>query len=382
MLACIFEDRPAALIGVKLLVLSLQRHCPGLEVAVHCPAADAGLRRFLSGRPGVELHVEPALAGQGWNTKPLLLSRGLDSGYDAVVWLDSDVIAAGDFRPRLERHPPAAVVGGQEQYWGLHQGGTIRARLWGLEPGRPLPWTINSGCVRVTPAHRELLAAWSRLLEDSEYRAAQRIEPMYARPIHQQGDQDVLTALLGSRRFEHLPVAYLRRGVDIVQGIGPAGYALHERIARLLRGGGLPPLIHGVHPKPWAAAPAGGGLMDRVRSHHDRMYLELSPYAYAARPYLDELGEDAPSLRIRTAGGRICHALSAGSPALAGLPQAIVHSLGKRAKRLAGKTPWRNVEAIARQVTGRHGERVLDELFSRDNARRAPHGPCAAEAAP
>ena len=44
------------------------------------------------------------------------------------------------------------------------------------------------------------------------------------RPIHMQGDQDVLTALLSSTEFAHIPLKTLRRSKHIVQFDGVWGY--------------------------------------------------------------------------------------------------------------------------------------------------------------
>ena len=47
------------------------------------------------------------------------------------------------------------------------------------------------------------------------------------------GDQDVLTALLGSERYAGIPMNVLERGRDIVMNFGPAGYTVMERLRNL-----------------------------------------------------------------------------------------------------------------------------------------------------
>ena len=356
MLVCVYEDRPAALIGVKLLVLSLESQCPGLPIAVSCPLEDRAFGDWVRRHECVEFHEDPSMAGQGWNSKPVLLKKLLDDGHEEVIWIDSDVIVARDFRHLLRTRGQDEIVVGQEQYWGLHQGGTIRTRLWGLAPGRPLPWTANSGFVRVTPAHRSLLDAWLQLLSAPEYAEAQRQEPMHERPIHMQGDQDVLTALLAARDFADLPVAFLRRGRDIVQCIGPGGYAVHERLLNLWRG--LPPLVHGIDPKPWQlpTLAATNGLKDQ----YHRVACELSPYAWVAQRHIEALGEPLPGVEVRTLAGRILDAAAFGNPTARGIPLALFHSLGKRVRRILGLTPWRNAEAVAGRVMEPWGQRLID----------------------
>ena len=71
------------------------------------------------------------------------------------------------------------------------------------------------------------------------------------RPIHMQGDQDVLTALLTSTEFADIPLKMLRRGKDIVQFDGVWGYTTAERLRSLLGDG--PTFIHCMGTKPWVA---------------------------------------------------------------------------------------------------------------------------------
>lgn len=358
MRVCVYEDRPAALIGVKLLVLSLERQCPGLPITVSCPLQNRAFGDWSRRHDSVELHEDPGMAGQGWNTKPVLLKKLLDDGHEEVIWIDSDVVVARDFRHLLSTRSQDEIVVGQEQYWGLHQGGTIRTRLWGLTPGRPLPWTVNSGFIRVTPAHRRLLEAWRQLLSAAEYTEAQRLEPMHNRPIHLQGDQDVLTALLGAKDFAHLPVGYLRRGRDIAQCIGPGGYAIHERLLNLWRG--MPPLVHGIDPKPWHLSTRHSP--SRLKDQFCRVSCELSPYAWVAQQLADGLEEPLPAVEVRTLTGRLFNAMALGNPTLRGIPLALVHSFGKRIRRILGLTPWRNAEALARRVKEPWGQRILDTI--------------------
>lgn len=332
---CTHEDRPLAMPGVKLLVLSLEKHCPGVPVTVSCAFCDDQMARWVKGHPDVVLRVNPSMRGRGWDVKPTLLLQLLDEGHEEVVWIDSDVIAAKDVRGLLVGRSPDELVVTESWYWDFCQGGTTRTRLWGLEPGRSLPRTISTGLVRVTAVHRPLLLAWQHLLADDGYRQAQRLQPVHARPVHMHGDQDVLTALVGSKPFGHIPLVYLKRGKDMVLYIGPAGYAIHERLANL--GRGLPPFVHGAAPKLWETDP-NPSLWGRPAGYVRQVALELSPYTWVARRYRDELGTDVPGLDVRTAVGRFCQMAAFGNPALQDLPQAIFLTVGKRVKRMLGLT--------------------------------------------
>ncbi len=352
MLLCVHEDRPAAWAGVQLLVLSLARHCPDLTVAVSVPNPDAALRSWVEAQANAFLHVDQALIGQGWNAKPRLLLHFLDAGRPEVTWIDSDIVLAGDFRERLRPLKECDLVSTEAQYWDLFQGGTVRTELWGMKPGRSLPCLVSSGIVRVTGHHRDLLRAWDELLADGEYQRVQKIS-MYQRPVHMLGDQDVLTALLGAAPFSDIPLVLLRRGRDIVQSVGPAGYTLGERLANI--GRGLAPLIHCGGLKPWE-------FSDESGSRYWRTYLELCPYLWVARQYREQLGRDLPGMDVRTWQGRLCRWLSADHPSIQGIPQALFHTLARRLKHWTGRTAWPDPQAHVDPSRQPHGDQLLAKL--------------------
>ena len=355
MIICIHEDRPAALVGVKLLVASLRRHCPDVPVVVSVPSDQPDIEHWLAEHhPGSWLRADPSFDGRGWNTKPSLLLKMLDEGHDEVVWIDSDVVLAGDFRPLIGGSTPQHVVPTEELYWGCFPGGSYRTELWGLEPGRRLSATLNTAFVRMTEAHRDLLRAWQRLLAVPSYERSQT-RPFFERPIHMMGDQDVLTALVGAKRFSHIPLRYLKRGRDIVHSITPAGYTVTERVRNLFAP--LPALIHGVEPKHWERPP------QNPPSFYERLSLELCPYSNVARPYYPQLDGTLEGIEIRTWMGKLCHALARGNPTLQGLPLSLLHSFGKRTKRMLGMTPWATYDAHCDPDMRVVGQQIVDELL-------------------
>ncbi|MBW4477946.1 MAG: glycosyltransferase family 77 protein [Tolypothrix brevis GSE-NOS-MK-07-07A] len=347
MIICIYEDRPKYLIGVKLTVLSLARHCPDLPVIISCPQPPATFCQWAEVQLNVKLLAEDDLAEVGWNVKPTILLRRLNEGHSEVVWIDSDIIVNRDFRQHLQHKSDDTVIVTQEDYWGQYQGGTHRTVAWGLKPSRSFPTTINTGIVRVTPHHVELLKAWQAMLNDPTYIQAQR-QPYYARPLHMLGDQEVLTAVLGSIEFSHVPVEMLKRGTDIAQCYGPAGYTPTERVQTLLKGQGLPALVHSMGRKPWemGLCPAEiwssqESLKKRLRTYYERIHLELSPYTLTARQYREQIGEDAPWMDIKTAPSRLLAALSAGDPTLQEFPVALFDAVVRHARRLIGIARYR-----------------------------------------
>jgi hypothetical protein len=180
--------------------------------------------------------------------------------------------------------------------------------------------TINACVLRVTQAHRPLLERYLQMTQDAKYREVQTL-PIERRPIYLLGDTPILTALLESEEFSRTHFDYLRLGRHIAQCAGSSGYRPHHRLLDLFRG--LPPLIHGLGRKPWDPA--------RTRNSVERFMLDfatdVSPYVLAARKVAKQLDMAPAWLEARTVPGAMLRGLTAGHPALAGLPLAILHSL-------------------------------------------------------
>ena len=360
MIVCMYEDRPDALDGVKLAVITLARYEPDLPVFLVSPGATPTLREWLSQYPQVELRDEP-IAESGWDVKPVLLHRRLEDGHRSVLWMDSDILLTDRFPRILHEADARTCIVAQEFYWGELRSGrrlaqvseewnrgatsarggaglATRTTAWGLRPGRPLPGAVNSGIIRVTKEHLPLLDEWQSLLRDPLYRRAQAA-PWYERPPHLMGDQDVLSALLGSAEFA-IPVELLRRGVEIAQCGGPSGYMPMERLRTLTRRGRVPPLVHSMVGRPWEPRidASAGSLEVRLAAYKQALHFELSPYAAIAREYADALGSP-PWLTVRTRTGRMLTRLFRDDPVLQGLPLAVVDSLMLRARHSLQRTP-------------------------------------------
>jgi hypothetical protein len=366
MLICSHDDRPRAQVGLKLLVLSLAEHCPGIDVLVSWPSPADPFLDWLAARPGVRVHVDPRHAGMQWNIKPDLLLHCLDLGYEEVVWLDSDVIVSRDFRPLMSHAGLESLIVAEEFHWAVYTfaGSAARTELWGLQPGRPLPWTANTGVMRVTPAHVGLLEAWRTLLDSPPYVAAQQRD-WTTRPVHMVGDQDVLTALLGSRRFADTATRLLRRGSDVLYNFGPSGYTPMERIRNL--SAPEPPFVHCTGPKPWDAPRPVSPLRD-LRAYYTRVGLELSDYSRIARRYRDHLDVDDIAFDMTTLPARLCRKLAGSAVPLQGLPLAAFHGLGRRLRKLAGFNHWPDPEANLRPGELPDGEALLAAHAASDDS--------------
>lgn len=340
MIVCVHEDRADYLIGLKLTVLSLARHCPNLPVIISCPHPPDSFRHWVATLERAQLIADPALAGLSWNVKPKILLRILDLGHRDVIWIDTDILVNRDFTERLAHLDEETVVVAQEGYWGQHQGGTYRTVAWGLKPGRSLPATANTAITRVTHRHVELLKAWETMLDHPAYRHAISL-PYYERPLHMLSDMEVFTALLGSTEFSHVPVEMLERGTDIAQCFGPSGYTPTERLRGLSRG--YPLFIHSQGGKPWERAPSPGAVwssegsvLKRLRKYYDYLHLELSPYTSLAREYREQLGEEATWMEVKSTPARLLATLSAGHPTLQEFPLALFDAGVRYARRLVG----------------------------------------------
>ena len=333
---CMHEDRTECLTGVKLGILSLRRHSPSLGIVLNSPTAPPAFVEWARRIPQLTLASYSDIRDHGWNMKPHMLLRLLQEGYPEVIWMDADIIADRDVLTPLTRLAPEVLVAAQETYWGQSQDGTERTRAWGFTPGRILTYTVNSGVLRVTTKHLELLKAWESLLQHPLYRRAQSL-PWYERPLHMIGDQEVLTGLLGAEEFSSIQLHLLKRGSDIAQCMGPGGFTPTERIKSVANG--LPGLVHSMAIKPWMKEPqppAFGISAQSLRRYYEYLHMELTPYASVARSYAPELEEDVQWLDLNSRVSKLLAIVTGNSAVLRELPLSIVDSLARRWRRWRG----------------------------------------------
>jgi hypothetical protein len=318
-----YEDRLGAVPGLKLMVLSMARAMPEVTIDLTCPRIADAFKTWLvtTGLKNVRVRSNREWWGEGWSVKPGKIFELLDEGHEEVLWIDTDIVAHADFRPLLRGLAPDTLVVGEEfrarrPFWTRE-----RTVGWGLEFVRELAHAMNLGFIRLTPVHRPLLARWRALQATPEFQKAMSM-PVAERPHIMVTDQDVLTALLGSTEFAHVPVHYLKCGREIIQNSGANGYHVLERLANV--GRGLPPLIHMLgREKPWDFRTVPS-LRRHARDYMELAAIELSPYVSVGRRYKRELGEPSPWLDIRTALGKVFSWSCLGHPSLQGLPLAIV----------------------------------------------------------
>ena len=329
---CVNEDREAWEPSLRVVLASLGLHCPHRAVNLFYPFANEGFRRWLSGYPQVQLQADGLRDGYGWNVKPQAIMRLLDAGFDEVIWIDSDMFVTRDIHPLFDGLDEAVFVATEhtcspDHY--DHDGAGRRAQLWQFPVGRILPAALNSGVLRVTKRHYPLMKRWWELLQSDEYQRCQQ-NGWRQRPIHMQGDQDVLTALLTSTEFADVPLKMLRRGKDIVQFDGVWGYTTAERLRSLLGDG--PTFIHCMGTKPWVA-PWNSERHNDMREYLKMVYLDVSPYTLSSAKFRPGLGCDTNWMSAHYKLSAILRSLGMQHPTLAGLPMAVSLDIARLMKR-------------------------------------------------
>ena len=90
----------------------------------------------------------------------------MDQGFEQIIWIDSDIIVTRDFTPILNTLDPHVIAIAEEALWGSYDySEALRARLWGFDVGRSLPFTLNTAVLRVTRLHYRLLQRWREILQ-------------------------------------------------------------------------------------------------------------------------------------------------------------------------------------------------------------------------
>jgi hypothetical protein len=338
---CIAEDRPNFEPSVKLLLMSLAKHSPSLPIYLIFPPATRKFISWLSNYRLVTLSTDRLQGTSSYNVKPHAMLRLMQDGHDEVLWIDSDIIVAGDVNGMLAELSNDEFVATEEALWSPHDDHDAwRARKWGLQVGRVLPFALNTGVVRATLLHQPLLQRWQELLESATYREVQRLD-WSARPLHMVSDQDALTALLSSSEYSNIPLKLLTRGRGIIQYFGPYGFTVRERILTLF--GRSPPFIHSQGPdKPWVVQRRPAAATS-IKRYLESVYLDLSPYTLAAMEYRAEM-EDVTWMNARYRLSKTLRASGLWQKSLVGLPIAIIADLYRMTKPLTQKA-CRNVQA-------------------------------------
>ncbi len=325
---CLAEDREGADPGIRIGIASLAKHCPQVPVFLFRPNASPDLRSWLAQFPQCEIVTQPLSGAWGWNCKPQALLQVLDREFEEVFWLDSDMLVSRSPVRLLDSLSRDTVGVAEEIATAPKYSSDLKTKGWGLPVGRVLTLHYSSALVRVTNQHRRLLERWLELLADPRYLECKPNEHGL-RPPHLDTDQELLTALLGSEEFAHLPVFVFRNGTSLVHGGGALAHSLTARLRGLLRW--KPFFIHAPGTKPWVILPPNAQHQEKFWELR-RLLQEISPYVAEAKQYADTIDMPAPWLEWRTCKGRCLNAISLGHPSIRGLPITLAAS-GIRAIR-------------------------------------------------
>ncbi|ACK68792.1 hypothetical protein PCC7424_0324 [Gloeothece citriformis PCC 7424] len=303
----IYEDRPSYEIGIKLLVLSIERHFAQAIVYAFIPNATENFKSWAKHHQ-IVIYDQPVLKATGVNAKPYALLWALDKGHKQAIWMDSDMILSRpllrDFLEQPQEVMIASELPGLRKI-NIHD----RTRPWGFEIGRSFQRNPSCCCVWVTQAHRAFIEDWKGLIENPEYQRWQSF-PVRERPIYASHEDAVFMALVGSKKYENLAIKLLKCGQDIAQCLTFSSYSVKARLNSLFYG--LPPIVHAMGPKPWLVQGS------------ERIYQSLSPYACIAREYQKDLDfQEKDWLKLPEKGISLWYKLVFGHPALASLPFAI-----------------------------------------------------------
>ena len=324
------EDRPDFELGLRLALASLSRHAPNSLIRCHAHWANENFRNWSRQFPNIELLVEKPGGGIGWNCKPHAMIPLIESGFEEVVWVDSDILVTRDpiavFRKFAddklitaeEPTKPYAVPNSEEQ-----------AKAWGWQPGIKRLNHVNSCIIRSRPCHLELLQAWALAMADPRYLEEQK-KPFCSRQrlAHMMGDQDVLFSLLGSEKFSYVSLETLKIGHDILHCGTASTYSIQRRLCSVFRP--CPTFLHAIAGKPgWIFSDLYPTVHSPWQTWIHRLQQEISPYVCQSRQYSHLIGLPIPWLNKRTILGSMFHLLGLGNHALTGFPLVLASYLRK-----------------------------------------------------
>lgn len=272
-----YEDRQVDELAVKLLALSVKQYEPSAVLRYYTLSEPNELCAFLSGLGNCEVVSGYEAKRSGYSIKAELLLDALDETADRAVWIDSDIILSRAVSDVLHANAIDELIVSDERTTVLPRGVIEWAVASGLEPrDDELGFTTNTCVVAATHAHRALLQDWGDLMDREDYRDTQA-QTFDERPFHLRTDQDVLGALIGSKKYQDIQVRALRNSWDIAQCHSYRSYSLMERFLVTIFGGTR--MVHAQGEKPWRVENSGSFS---ARFH---------PYRLAARPFAPQLGE-------------------------------------------------------------------------------------------
>lgn len=302
---CTFENRRESWIGLKLLALSLERHCKAFVLCVGVledqPELSDWLRRHAP--HAVQVPVPPFRdAWSIWSVKPRLMLQLFEQGYTDVTWLDADLIVLRDLAPLIDPLDDETILMAQELDYAFEFNRPVM-NAYAMEPRRELPGCVNTCVLRATTHHAALLEKLIACM-DSPFFREQTNTPGPQRMIKWHYDQTIMEMLLTTGNADWAttaPVKLIPAGSGVIQELGVTRYYLHDRLLNGLRLN-RPWIVHCLGMKPWDRNPAA------------RSVRAVSVFSAFAEKYRDEVEEPMPWANKSGANSRIGRLLSLGQP--------------------------------------------------------------------
>ena len=323
---CAFDDRPS-LIGAKLLILSLERHCRDFTLYLGYTDENPVFADWLSrhGPHVVPVKMPPVADLCLKHVKPLLFLELFGRGLDDLVWLDTDILVLRDLEPAFSKLG-FDTVGVAEDINPFTPQTNLRAH-YQMTPVRDLPGNVNSCVVRFTRTHIPLLEKWLELMRDPFF-LEQWNRPIIERARGFGLDQTILQVLLCCRAENWTPpssIIFWKSGPDVIQEWGVRTYPPGDRLKTAL-GWNKPMAIHLIgYEKPWTT-------FSRVHRHR-----WASVFCALARSYQDDTEEDLSWAHPASLGSKIGQWASFGHPHLVGFWHGLAAKFWNFGKSLYGR---------------------------------------------
>jgi hypothetical protein len=318
---CAFENRPNARIGVKLLALSLEKHCRNFTLYLGVLEQDPELADWLRRRAphAVQVQLTPFAQGSSIkHVKPVFILELFARGLTEVTWLDTDLLVLKDPAELLASLDSETILVAQDMDH-LFEFNPRLLEHYRLSPLRKLESRVNTCILRVTTRHKVLLEKFLDFLLDPLFLEEQE-KPSLERAQDFAYEQKILELLLcasGPGWTPAFPVRFIPEGSGIIQELGVTTYGLRDRFLNGL-GWNRPWFVHAPGEiKPWLPDP------------HSRSYRGASVYSSFAERYRNQVEEEMSWTNSAGLSSRIGRLLNFGKS----------HWMGW-AHCLAGKT-WR-----------------------------------------
>jgi hypothetical protein len=311
---CTFENRPGSWIGLKLLALSLERHCRDFTLCVGMLEGQDEIADWLRRRaPHVVQVPVPAFrdAWSIWSVKPRLMLQLFEQGYTDVTWLDADLIVLRDLAPLLEPLDADTVLMSRELDYPFEFNRPV-LEAYGMKPERELAGGVNTCLMRMTPRHAPLLHELIKRMDAPFFREQTNLPPA-RRMIKWHYDQTIVEMLLTCSDASWTPsaaVELIPAGAGVIQELGATRYYLGDRLRNGL-GLNRPWLVHCLGMKPWDGNP-------RARSVRAD-----SVFSAFAEQYRDEVDEPMPWTRMGGWRNWVGRVLSLGQPHWTGIASCV-----------------------------------------------------------